>query len=183
MQYLWFVLRWMVHNISSSIIREYLELNFLTFTGQKRLDGLAPTVHIINRFLRKATKSTLENYMEILHWWSWLWYRFQIYWLIQLQSANSILIKKILWIWNSSWPVNSSILVVNIILKKIRMRMESLIIRHSLYGHLWQQCPLHGVSFTLWLCVALEGLNTFTGMNGTHGNQHAKLWAGSPPRL
>lgn len=58
--------------------------------------------------------------------------------------------------------------------------MESLIIRNSLYGHLWQQCPLHGVSFTLWFCVALEGLNTFTGMNGTHGNQHAKLWAGSP---
>lgn len=60
--------------------------------------------------------------------------------------------------------------------------MESLIIRNSLYGHLWQQCPLHGVSFTLWFCVALEGLNTFTGMNGTHGNQHAKLWAGSPPQ-
>lgn len=57
-----------------------------------------------------------------------------------------------------------------------------LISRDSLYGHLCQQCPLHGVSFTLWLFMALEGLNTFTGMNGTHGNQHAKLWAGSPPQ-
>lgn len=59
---------------------------------------------------------------------------------------------------------------------------RSLIRRDSLYGHLCQQCPLHGVSFTLWLFLALEGLNTFTGMNGTHGNQHAKLWAGSAPQ-
>jgi len=46
----------------------YSEVKFLTFAGQKVLDGLAPGVNIINRFLRKATKSTLENYMEILHW-------------------------------------------------------------------------------------------------------------------